>query len=249
MSTPKTPPRRRRTSRAQWWNYGWDATYFITICTYNRQHHFGEITDGIMHLSPQGHFANDFWYEITDHAQHVILDEFVVMPNHIHGIIILQGNENNVRENDEETRRKFLHAQREYSDDFDINESPETTSNEPDSSNPRQDVGTGHALSLRPVGDLKNQDEMPPTNHKIPPADLRTIGQQRFQNIGKNTISSIIGGYKSAVTKHARRGGHEMAWQVRFHDHIIRDEKEFHYIAEYIRNNVANWKDDRFYKE
>ena len=59
----------------------------------------------------------------------------------------------------------------------------------------------------------------------------------------------MIGGYKSAVTKHARRQGHEMAWQERFHDHIIRDEKEFHYIAEYIRNNVTNWKDDRFYGE
>jgi len=218
MSTPKPPPRRRRTSRAQWWNYGWDAAYFITICTYNRQHHFGEIMDGIMHLSPQGKFANDFWYEIPDHAQHVILDEFVVMPNHIHGIIILQGNEDNVRENDAETRRKFLHAQREYSDDSNKNESPETTPDSPDSPNP-------------------------------PPADIRTIGQQRFQNIGKNTISTIVGGYKSAVTKHARRAGHEMAWQTRFHDHIIGDEKEFHYIAEYIRNNVANWKDDRFYGE
>jgi len=238
MSTPKTPPRRRRTSRAQWWNYGWDAAYFITICTYNRQHHFGEITDSVMHLSPQGHLANDFWYEIPEHAEHVILDEFVVMPNHIHGIVILQGNEDNVRENDAETRRKFLHEQQQLLE-MESNESdePDVAPSRPDA---LMDVGTGHALSLRP--------SMRPGADARPPADHRSIGQQRFQNIGKNTISSIIGGYKSAVTKHARRAGHEMSWQVRFHDHIIRDGKEFHYIAEYIRNNVDKWKDDRFFE-
>ena len=74
-----------------------------------------------------------------------------------------------------------------------------------------------------------------------------TIGQQRFQNQGKNTVSSIIGGYKSAVTKYARRLGFEYAWQDRFHDHIIRNDASFLRIAAYIENNPVNWKEDKFH--
>ena len=63
----------------------------------------------------------------------------------------------------------------------------------------------------------------------------------RFRNQGKNTISSIVGSYKSAVTKQAHLLGYEMAWQPRFYDHIIRDADEWRRIKFYIQNNVKNW--------
>jgi REP element-mobilizing transposase RayT len=69
----------------------------------------------------------------------------------------------------------------------------------------------------------------------------------RFQNPGKNTISSIVGSYKSAVTKHARRLGFDFGWQTRFHDHIIRDDAEYQRINDYIESNPANWAKDKFY--
>jgi putative transposase len=69
----------------------------------------------------------------------------------------------------------------------------------------------------------------------------------RFQNQGKNTISSIIGSYKSAVTKHCNRLNFDFDWQSRFHDHIIRSDQSFLRIATYIKNNPANWKDDTFF--
>ncbi|MCD6180749.1 MAG: hypothetical protein J7K89_00005, partial [Candidatus Cloacimonetes bacterium] len=75
----------------------------------------------------------------------------------------------------------------------------------------------------------------------------QTIGQKRFQNIGKNSVSSIIGAYKSAVTKHARRLGYDFAWQSRFYDHIIRNEKSYNNILHYIINNPGKWTDDKFY--
>ena len=62
-----------------------------------------------------------------------------------------------------------------------------------------------------------------------------------------NTVSSIIRSYKSAVTKHCNCLALPMAWQTRFYDHIIRDDESFHRISEYIKNNPANWKDDKFY--
>jgi len=76
-------------ARAQWWDYGWNGAYFITICTAHRKHFFGEIVDGKMNLSPVGVMADIFWHEIRSHTQFVELGDFVVMPNHIHGILIL----------------------------------------------------------------------------------------------------------------------------------------------------------------
>lgn len=72
-------------------------------------------------------------------------------------------------------------------------------------------------------------------------------GKTRFQNQGRDTVSSILGGYKSAVTKHANRLGMENGWQSRFHDHIIRNNDEYQRISNYIITNPANWKDDKFY--
>lgn len=72
----------------------------------------------------------------------------------------------------------------------------------------------------------------------------KTIGQKRFQNQGKNTISSIIGSYKSAVTKHAHRLVFDFAWQPRFYDHIIRNETEYNRITQYIIDNPKKWETD-----
>lgn len=83
---------RNESARAQWWNYQWDGAYFITICTHNREHYFGKIESGKMNLSPIGVIADILWYEIKNRAKNIELGEFVIMPNHIHGILILSGN-------------------------------------------------------------------------------------------------------------------------------------------------------------
>ena len=54
--------------------------------------------------------------------------------------------------------------------------------------------------------------------------EIKSIGQNRYQNIGKNSVSSIIGSYKSAVTKHARRLGYTFEWQRLYYDHLIQNE-------------------------
>lgn len=79
-------------ARLQQWNYGWDAAYFITICTRDRECFFGSVVNAVMHLSAIGIIADVLWYEIKNHAKNIELGEFVVMPNHIHGIVILNGN-------------------------------------------------------------------------------------------------------------------------------------------------------------
>jgi REP element-mobilizing transposase RayT len=82
---------RSESVRLQNWNYGWNAAYFITICARNRECFFGDVVNGKIQLSPVGAIANVLWYEIRNHAKNVELGEFIVMPNHVHGIIILHG--------------------------------------------------------------------------------------------------------------------------------------------------------------
>jgi putative transposase len=181
------------------WDYGSNGEYFITICTAKRNHYFGEIINDIMHLSEQGKKAFQYWLEIPDHFSFVSLDEFVVMPNHTHGIIIID-------------------KPRGY--DWDI--TPIV-------------VETGHALSLCRSEQSDKTDQPTPCH-------------PRFRNPGKNTISSIVGSFKSAVTNWCNENQYPFGWQTRFHDHVIRDKEEFHRIRNYIIDNPSNWNRDKFFK-
>lgn len=80
-------------ARLQNWDYGSNGAYFITICTQNREHYFGEIENAKMQVSPAGAIAHVLWHQIKSHAKNISLGEFIVMPNHVHGILILEENE------------------------------------------------------------------------------------------------------------------------------------------------------------
>ena len=81
----------RKSIRLKNWDYRWDAAYFITINTKNHERFFGEIENKKMKYTPAGAIAYVLWKEIKNHEKNVELGEFVVMPNHIHGILILNG--------------------------------------------------------------------------------------------------------------------------------------------------------------
>ena len=176
----------RRSIRLKEYDYSQEGLYFVTVCVQKHANLFGEIIDEKMCLSPIGIIADVLWYEIKNHAQNIELHDFVVMPNHIHGIIEI------------------------------VDGTVETTH-----------VGATHALPL-------------PLSQPLP--------QSRFQNQGKNTLSSIVGSYKSAVSKHAHRLGFtEFAWQRNYHEHIIRSANDYVLIEQYISNNPVNWDKDKFY--
>ncbi|MDA3810111.1 MAG: hypothetical protein PF518_07215 [Spirochaetaceae bacterium] len=191
-------------TRLQKWNYGWNGIYFITICTKNRLHYFGRVRSGKMNLSDIGLLADNLWHENIDHSKNIKLDAFVVMPNHIHGIIIID-------------------KPWDY-----------TNGNIPNRRDKACLVSTFTELSTE-------------LSTESPTESIKTIGQKRFQNQGHNTISSIIGSYKSAVSKYAHCLGFEFQWQSRFYDRIIRDKKSYNQIKKYIINNPKNWGHDRFF--
>ncbi len=73
--------------RLRGYNYSQAGAYFVTICTRNRQCLFGEIVDGVMQLNNVGEIVKSVWVGLPNHFPDIALDAFVVMPNHIHGII------------------------------------------------------------------------------------------------------------------------------------------------------------------
>ncbi|MEX0269032.1 hypothetical protein AB3R30_07810 [Leptolyngbyaceae cyanobacterium UHCC 1019] len=79
----------RRSIRLKGYDYSSPGAYFITICTHQRDCLFGEIADGTMHLNQLGQIVSASWQRLPHHFLNVELDAFVVMPNHIHGILIL----------------------------------------------------------------------------------------------------------------------------------------------------------------
>lgn len=82
---------RIETSRLENWDYAFPGWYFVTICTANRQCWFGKIVNDHFISFKIGRIALAQWQAIPTHYSHVKLDEFVVMPNHLHGIVILEG--------------------------------------------------------------------------------------------------------------------------------------------------------------
>ena len=81
----------RKSIRLPSYNYTSNGAYFITICTSNREHSLGEIIGNEIKLSRIGEIVSEKWLDILNHHKHVDLGEFVVMPNHIHGIIWIVG--------------------------------------------------------------------------------------------------------------------------------------------------------------
>ena len=102
---------RIESTRLKNWDYGRNGAYFITICTKNRHCWFGEISSGIMELSPMGHIANSCWYEIPNHFPFVELGAHIIMPNHVHGIIIVNKPNDNGNDNENVETQNFASLQ------------------------------------------------------------------------------------------------------------------------------------------
>ena len=172
----------RKHIRLRGWDYRNPGLYFITICTKNREHLFGEIRNGVMGLTEPGCLAWEYWYSLPDHHPNAAPDAFIVMPDHIHGILGILPQH-------------------------------------------RRDV----------AGNI--------------PADVahETDNFNRMSAISpkSGSVSTIIRSFKSAITRWSRQNGYpDFAWQSRFYDHIIRDDRSYRNICRYILDNPVMWNGD-----
>jgi len=248
-------------ARAQWWNYADNASYFITICTANRQHYFGKIKNQNMELSDIGSFATKCWFEIPQHFPFVQLGAFIVMPNHVHGIVIIQKPENAV---------ETLHATSSIREMLPI---PETSSIRemlpisatssireilpiPETSSIREMLPISETSSIRETLPILPTMETLPIHETLHATSLpaKTTIYEKREFMSKispdaGAIPTVLRSFKSAVTRMANLNKTEFGWQTRFHDRIIRDEKEYQRINDYIETNPLNWQKDKFYCE
>ncbi|MEL6972311.1 MAG: transposase [Bacteroidota bacterium] len=209
MSKPHNNRRRVENIRMLHWDYGWKGHYFITVNTNGRIPYFGEIRDAQMHLTDIGEILEQEWLASPGLRpdMNIQLGEFVIMPNHFHGIISIGRNRYNAF------------------DDID---------------NDNLDVRTHCNASPQ-------QEESTQQESSTQQAMTR---QNKFGPQSKN-LAAIIRGLKGSVTKQARQINPDFAWQSRFHEHVIRNQKAYDNISEYIRNNPIEWwnkKANRFNK-
>ncbi len=170
-------------SRLPGHDYGGNGYYFITICTKNKKPFFGQIKKNKMEYSVIGKITDNFWNKIPIHFDFVLLDEWIIMPDHIHGVIIINNNQRMV-----EMRHNL--------------------------------VETHNYASLQ-VREMKFSGN--------------TFGPQS-KNLG-----SIIRAFKIAVQTYANQNNITFAWQPRYYDRIIRNERELNNVRRYIRNNPRMW--------
>ncbi len=92
---PKYDPDKhhRRSIRLKGYDYSQPGAYFVTVCTQDSAFLFGEVVNGVMVLSGWGRVVVACWRGIPEHFPNVELDASVVMPNHMHGIIIINAND------------------------------------------------------------------------------------------------------------------------------------------------------------
>lgn len=221
-------------ARADWHGYG-GGVYFVTICTQNREHYFGEIMrecygDGVryrgmqtkmteprMHLSEIGQYAQEQFMNVEVHYPYARIPLFVVMPNHVHAIVIIDGDK---------------------SIENDIQESNGRANGD----GARCGDGVGHGDGARHGGVVGYGDVA---------RNVSTVRDCPSKNLAmadispqKKSLAVVIRGIKSSITKFANQNDIQFAWQSRFHDRIVRGRYELECIADYIESNVANWQND-----
>jgi len=179
----------RKQIRLKGYDYSLPGYYFITLCTHDRRNLFGDIYDNEMHLNAYGRIVWDEWNASFIIRHELLSDEFIVMPNHIHGIV------------------KII---------------TETT------------VGPNgcSAAQRKPIRPHSRADQQ---------------DQTKIVHFQQKSLSSFMAGFKSAVTKRINKMRNTYGTpvlQYRYHDHIIRNEKELFYIRHYIKYNPMNWKQD-----
>ncbi len=101
--------RKNKSIRLHGYDYSQAGTYFVTICTSYRKSFLGSFIDNQMTLSPIGKIAHRFWVEIPNHFNLTNLDIFIIMPNHLHGLIQISDTDDNVAAEHVQPRHRFQH--------------------------------------------------------------------------------------------------------------------------------------------
>ena len=189
---------RIKSARLLNWNYSTPGYYFITICTLNQNKFLGKIIDEKIILSSRGTVVQEELLKTFKIRRNIILDEYIIMPNHIHLLIKV------ISQNSVET----------------------------------------HCVRLNIKNNRLNNIKTP--NIYLLKRDAYNASLQKISIKSKEIIPNIIKLFKGSVSSRFKKQSIFFGWQSRFYDKIIRTEKEYVAIKQYIKNNPINWERDEY---
>lgn len=225
---------RVETGRLNDWDYTSSGYYFVTICTRNRECSLGDVINGVINLSAIGEIVAEEWQKTAKIREYVEMDEWVIMPNHIHGIVIIC---DQTLQRGASNRNSLIRET--FKQELAISETPKTETSHRGVST----GGRGQDCRDVPVARLKYPaagiDSGNVKTEDIPPRDAPS------GRLKQGSLGSILGQFKSVCTKRIWTSGYNFAWQSRFYDEILRDEKSLDTIRHYIRNNPLQWQLDK----
>ena len=205
----------RKSIRLKGYDYASKGMYYITLCVNARLCLFGDVVNEEMQLNDAGKMVDQIWREIPDHYPGTDIDEHTVMPNHLHGIIIL----NDTLVGAPPCGRPEMNAE--------IGNQEQIQAQGPAHQEQGQAQGPAHQEQGQAQGPA-------PTGTRLKLGDV--VG--KFESY---TMHLYIQGVRNKGWKPF----HKKLWQRNYYDHIIRNEKELNRIRDYIINNPLKWEFDR----
>jgi len=236
----------RRSIRLKGYDYSGDGLYFLTICTQDRTKLFGEVVNGDMVLNEAGRKADQCWLEIPEHFKNVILHDFVVMPNHVHGVIEL------IQENTGASVGAKYFSPNELEQDYNVgaknilpNEIEQD--NNVGAKNRAKNISPLHGTS-KTVGSVVRGFKVGVTKWMRYGDDGLNVGAKNILPVQNKEDGDGAGAKNRAKNiSPLRIDDGAIVWQRNYYEHIIRNDLSYGTIAEYIINNPAKWQEDKFY--
>ena len=224
----------RRSIRLKGYDYAQMGAYFVTICTYNGECLFGNVVDGNMDLNELGRMVQTIWNELPNYYESVALDDFVIMPNHIHGIIVLTPVGAQSTASPDPVGAQFIAPQAQFI-------APSKSIAPP---NPASVGAQFIAPQARFIAPSKS----------TAPLNAATGAINRARGVINHapTVGEIVRGFKARCT-HAvnkiRQTPGTPVWQRNYYEHIIRNEADYNRIAEYVATNPRRWMEDSLHPD
>ena len=203
----------RKSLRLENYDYSSSGLYFITISVQNKLCLFGEIQNSKMNIFESGEMIEKYWLELENKFDNVKLHNFIIMPNHFHGIL-------EIKKTNKNCDCKICRGTPCGYPDNNINWYSDNWNNIENNNFNTNNQGT----------------------HKGCPYNKIVLW-----NIIWAFKSETTNAYIKLVYENKANPFNKKLWQRNFYEHIIREEKEYLKIAEYIEHNVEEWEEDKFY--
>ena len=210
-------PERKRL-RLKGYDYTSAGAYFVTICVHRQFQHFnifGKIEDQKMKLNEYGEIVSACWTDLPNHYFNIELDEYIIMPDHVHGIIkIINDDVTNDRVPNDDVRN-------------------------------HDNVGNGFKPFPTPSSEPFPTPTPSPSLKPFPTPSSKqfpTLSLSSSSGIKKHGLPEIIRGFKTFSSRRINESKFKQRfqWQKSYYDTIIRNEITLHAIRQYIKNNPKN---------